>query len=181
MHAALKPTRLRVQSPAYKSKADLGNNMPIILPVLLCLWIVLMHCREEDNSMKKQWAHVHSLCVCVCVCDCVCRGGRQGRVERCSIGQRFWAVVISPEASEQVKGQRRGEGRRDAGWEGGRRRDGEGMCQRIMRNDTAVAGGGGGRFSQSEAQTRCTNGIPRLNVVALIVNTLTFHFKPLSC
>lgn len=49
------------------------------------------------------------------------------------------------------------------------------MCQRIMRNDTAVEEKRPAD-SPNQMHTHCINSIPRLNIVALIVNTLTLTF-----
>jgi len=63
-------------------------------------------------------------------------------------------VVISPETSKQVKASGRGREREEleAGMEGGRESVRKRVCQRIMRNDTAVAGKEAGRFAQSNAR-----------------------------
>lgn len=85
-------------------KALCSRCVNVVVFVCVCLYVSLSQ-----------------LCICVCVClrvsICACGtgGGRQGKTERCSaVGQRFWALVISPEDSEQVKASK-------GGREGGRR------------------------------------------------------------
>lgn len=115
------------------------------------------------------------------------RGGREAehsRAERCSAGSRtaFLSCGNFPRDKRAGKGQQKREGGRerriDEGWdkrEGGRESISKQVCQRIIRNDTAVAEKRAAH-SPNRMGTDCIKNVSRLNLAALIVNTLPLTF-----
>lgn len=150
----------------------------------------LCECGDGGGCVHAcMWA-LSTLCVSMCLHLYVrAIWVEEGKAEHCSgVEQSFWALVISPEDSEQVKASKRGmeEGRLAEGCNRGRmQRGSKRMCQRIMRNDTAVVVKGADRFVQSNTRrdTRThtymhmLDSNKRLNAVAVTVNAFIFLFS----